>query len=40
MPDPRDWEGNVYGSQGAPPMTDEELEEMFRWYEEKKRGEA
>lgn len=32
--DPLDWEGNVYGPGGEPAMSADELESMFRWYEE------
>ena len=38
-PDPRDWEANVYGPEGAPPPTDEELNEMARYFLER-HGEA
>ena len=31
-PDPRDWEGNVYGPEGAPPPTDEEIDDMARCH--------
>ena len=37
-PDPRDWEGNVYGQKGAPPPSNEELDEMARYYERERRG--
>ena len=31
-PDPRDWEANVYGPEGAPPPTDDELNEMANYF--------
>ncbi len=31
-PDPRDWEGNVYGPNGAPAMTSNEIDEMVAWH--------
>lgn len=37
-PDPHDWEANVYGPQGAPPPTEEEIDAMYRDHLEQHGG--